>query len=245
MTTKAYHAFKQKLFYFDYDLDLIDVLCTSVRKGELSDEESKFVLRNVDPKKHISIVRRQNRDTSRTAVMNHLRATLYSGYVKDVYEEVTHYLRTVLEKAAENGFDAGRIIGEHSFKLDARAVLATGNWAAVATLIADSVFQSLEAEQSTLKLLQKVSIKLNLGVSDALIDAALPYLEVRHFLVHTDGLLTSEFIKKNKKIKTRKRYVQLDFKFVAGMREAVKELVEEFDKKVIAANLLKPKDLHP
>lgn len=245
MRTKAYHAFEQKLIYFDDDLDLIDVLRTGVINGDLTDTGSRSLLKNVDPLKHTHIARRKNVDTSRTQVINHLRGTLYAGYIKDVYEEVTHYLRAVLKKAAVNGFDAGRIIGEHSCKFDARTILAAGNWNAVAALVADSVFQSLEAEQSTLKLLQKVSNKLALGVDPALIDAALPYLEVRHFLVHTDGLLPAEFIAQNPFISTRKSYIQLDFKFVNGMREAIKKLVKDFDDKVVAADLLHPADLQP
>lgn len=245
MKTKAYHAFAQKLIYFDDDLDLIDVLRAGVVNGDLTDNESKLVLKNVDPQKHTHIARRKNADGSRMQVINHLRATLYAGYVKDAYEEVTHHLRTVLKKAAENGFDAGRIIGEHSCKFDAKLILAAGNWNAVAGLVSDSVFQSLEAEQSTLKLLQKVSSKLALGVDPALIEAALPYLEVRHFLVHTDGFLPADFIAKNPAIATKNGYVQLDFKFVNELREAVKKLVKAFDEKVIAANLLQPADLQP
>ncbi|TOH21910.1 hypothetical protein, partial [Vibrio parahaemolyticus] len=68
-----------------------------------------------------------------------------SAYVKDVYEEVTAYLKTILELAAQNGFEAGRLIGEHSFKINAKEVLEAGSWEYMANLISDSVFQSLEA----------------------------------------------------------------------------------------------------
>lgn len=245
MRTKAYHSFEQKLIYFDDDIDLIDVLRAGVVKGDFTEKGSKLLLKNIDPTKHTHIARRKNSDGSRMLVINHLRATLYAGYVKDVYEEVTHYLRTILKKAAENGFDAGRIIGEHSCKFDARAILSAGNWNAVAGLVADSVFQSLEAEQSTLKLLQKVSNKLALGVDPALITTALPFLEIRHFLVHADGLLPADFIADNPGITTKESYVQLDFKFVNGLRESVKKLVKAFDEKIVAANLLQAADLQP
>lgn len=245
MKTKAYHAFEQKLIYFDDDIDLIDVLRAGVVNGDLTEKGSKLVLKNIDPKKHTHIARRKNADGSRTQVINHLRATLYAGYVKDVYEEVTHYLRTMLEKAAENGFDAGRIIGEHSCKFEAKVILAAGDWKTVARLVADSVFQSLEAEKSTLKLLQKVSSKLALDVDPKLIEATLPFLEIRHFLVHSDGLLPKEFIKQHPIIATKNDHVQLDFKFVHGMRESVKRLIKAFDEKVVAANLLQAADLQP
>jgi hypothetical protein len=245
MRTKAYHAFEQKLIYFDDDLDLIDVLRTSIVNGDLTDADSKQVLKNVDPQKHTHISRRKNGDGSRKAVINHLRGTLYSSYFKDVYEEVTHYLKTILEKSAENGFDSGRIIGEHTCKFDAKAILEAGDWKSITTMIADSVFQSLEAEKSTLKLFQKISNKLALNIDQKLIDAALPYLEVRHFLVHADGLLPQDFVDNNPGISVKNGFVQIDYKLVNGLRKTVKELIKAYDEKVIAGQLLKAEDTQP
>lgn len=243
MRTKAYHSFETKLFYFDDDIDLIEVIRLSILNGDLTDNASKFALKNIDPEKHLHIKRRKNSDGSRELLANHLRQTVYSSYVKDIYEEVTHYLKTILEKAAENGFDAGRLIGEHSTKLDAKAVLSAGTWQDVARLITDSVFQSLEAEKSTLKLLEKVSTKLALGVDENLIKGALPYLEVRHFLVHADGKIPTQFKKDNPQIPIKGGHIKLDYKFVSELREATKKLIKEYDEKVISANLLKPEDI--
>jgi len=241
--TEAYHSFESKLFYFDDDIDLIEVVRLGILKGDLTDKTSQFALKNIDPEKHLHIQRRKNSDGSRELLANHLRQTVYSSYVKDIYEEVTQYLKTILEKAAENGFDSGRLIGEHSTKLDAKVVLSAGTWPDIARLITDSVFQSLEAEKSTLKLLQKVSTKLALGVDNNLINAALPYLEVRHFLVHVDGKIPAQFKKNNPQIPIKGGHIKLDYKFVGGLRDAVKRLVKEYDEKVIAANLLKPEDI--
>jgi len=246
MRTKAYHAFEQKLIYFDDDIDLIEVIRLNVLKGDLTNVKSKHVLKQVDPAKHTHIARRKNSDGSRKLLINHLRQTLYSSYVKDVYEEVTHYLRTILEKAAENGFDAGRLIGEHSQKFDAKAILTTGNWESVARLMTDSVFQTLEAEKSTLKLFEKMSSKLALNVDENRITTALPYLEVRHYLVHADGVLPKQFTKDNPNISAnRKGQVQLDYKFISGLRDSVKELIRNYDEKLVAAKLLRNEDMQP
>lgn len=246
MRTKAYHAFEQKLIYFDDDIDLIEVIRISVSKGDLSSAESMHALLRINPDKHKHIARRKNSDGSRKALINHLRQTLYSSYVKDVYEEATHYLRTILEKSAENGFDAGRLIGEHSGKFDAKAILAAGTWEAVARLITDSVFQTLESEKSTLKLFEKMSSKLALDIDEELIKKALPYLEVRHYLVHADGLLPKQFAKDNPNISVDKKdHIQLDYKFICGLRESVRRLIKEFDEKIMGANLLKHEDTQP
>lgn len=243
MRTKAYHSFESKLYFFDDDIDLIEVIRLAILNGDLTDNASKYLFKHIDPEKHFHIKRRRNTTGGRQLLANHLRQTVYSSYVKDIYEEVTQYLKIILEKAAENGFDAGRLIGEHTIKLDAKMVLSAGTWPDVVRLITDSVFQSLEAEKSTLKLLEKVSTKLALGVDENLLKAALPYLEVRHFLVHVDGKIPAQFKKDYPQINIKGGHIRLDYKFVSALRIAVKNLVKDYDEKVIAANLLKPEDI--
>ncbi len=242
MKSKAYHALQQKLIYFDDDLELIEVLRIGVENGDLTESASKYILKNVDSTKHAHIARRRNSNGSRTLVMTHLRSSVYSSYIKDVYEELTHYLRTILEQASKNGFNAGRIIGEHSFKVDAKTVLELGNWDAVCKMVTDSVFQSLESEKSTLKLLEKMANKLALNVDMTLIHAALPYLEIRHFLVHSDGKVTPEYKAAHKNIPVQNGYVVLNSTFIDGLRSSIKALVANFDKEVINAGLLKKED---
>lgn len=245
MRSKAFHAFEQKLIYFEDDIELIDVLRSSVIKGDLTDNQSKNVLKNINPTRHRHIARRQNSDGSRRLITNHLRATLYSAYVKDVYEELTCYLRTILKQAAENGFDAGRIIGDHSIKLDAKLVLEKGDWENVARLITDSVFQALESEKSTIKILKKIATKLALNIDETLIEKALPYLEARHFLVHSDGKVTPEFIAKYPGIKLSNGTIHLTNQFTSNLRDSVKKLVAAYDKEVISASLLKTEHTQP
>lgn len=239
MRTKAYHSFETKLFFFNDDIDLVEVVRLSIINGDLTDKGSRYALKNIDPSKHVHIKRRRNLDSTREQLVNHLRQTVYSSYVKDIYEEVTHYLRSILEGAAANGFDAGRLIGEHSTKIDAKAVLGAGTWESIAKLIADSVFQSLESEQSTLKLIEKISTKLALGVDQSLIVKALPYLEVRHFLVHADGKLSEKFKREYPHIKVKQGYVKLDYGFVGEFRAVIENLIKDFDEKILAANILK------
>lgn len=244
MRTKAYHAFESNIIYFDDDIDLIDVIRSSILNDDLTDGTSKYVLKNIDPVKHAHIKRRKNSAGSRELLINHLRQTVYSSYVKDIYEEVTQYLRLILEKAAENGFDAGRIIGEHSTKFDAKAILAAGDWKSVARLVTDSVFQTLEAEKSTLKLFEKISNKLALGIDEILINNALPYLEVRHYLVHADGAIPRKFQMDNPGIRVVSGFIRLDYDFVRGLRDSTKLLIKTYDESIVAANLLKAEELH-
>lgn len=238
MKTKIYNTFLQKMMYFDDDIDLIDILKTAICSELLTDQQSPFVLSCVDPKKHAHIARRQNSAGSRSLIINHLRKTLYTAYIKDTYEEVTIYLKTLLEKAAANRIDAGRLIGEHTLKMDAKTILEAGSWTRITELLTNSIFQSLESERSTLNLLIKISNKLALNVDPNIITDSLPYLEIRHFLIHTDGLMTDDFIRLHPNIRHSNNYIILDFSFINEFRISVNRLMEEFDAKVILANIL-------
>lgn len=52
MQFKSYYAFKQKLSYFDDDIELVDAIRTSVISEDLADPEGSYVIRRVDPAKH-------------------------------------------------------------------------------------------------------------------------------------------------------------------------------------------------
>ena len=246
MTSKAYHAFKQKMSYFDDDIELVDVLRTAVISGDLTDPATNYLMRHVDPARHSHIRRRKNTDGSRKNTINHLRQSVYASYLKDMYEEVTGYLRLILEQAARNGLRAGRVVGEHTFKMDAKAILELGSWENVCKSLAESIFQNLEAERSTLNLLRKIPNKLGLDIPDNLIDDALPYLEVRHALVHTDGRLSPDFVAKYPVIPRKSNgCVDLSFTLINEARTKIKVLMEAYDAEVVAKNLLSADDLQP
>lgn len=193
MHTVCFQSFKTRIAYFDDDIELIDILRDAMLGDDLVEDGSKFVLKGLDPKSHPHLSRRKNSKGSRELLANHIRKTVYSGYVKDVYEEVTEYLRKIIKLASEKGLNSSRFIGEHGFKVDAKNLLELGGWDKVLSMVTDTVFQALESEKSTLKLLEKTANKLALDVERNLIIAAQPYLEVRHFLVHSDGKVTEEF----------------------------------------------------
>lgn len=241
--SKALYAFEQKLIYFYDDIEMMDVIRTSVIRGDLSSDQSKFLLKGVDKDKHAHLARRANAKGGRVNTINHLRGSVYSSFIKDLYEEVTDYLKVILLQASKNNFDSGRIIGEHGFKIDSKHVLSLGGWPQVCQYITESVFQALESERSTLNLLKKMCAKLGLNVEEKHFDAALPYLEVRHFLVHADGRLSEEYRAKYPVIKHKSGMVVLDYDFIVLAYKSVLTLVKEFDKEVVDKRLLMATDL--
>jgi hypothetical protein len=246
MQSKAFHAFTVKLDYFNDDLDLMDVLREAVVANDLTEDSSSLVLKNVVPEKHVYLARRQNSPGSRRNIINHLRATLYSSYIKDIYEEVTHYLKAILEQSARKGLRAEQVIGDHPFEVNARDILKQGSWDNVAQLITDSVFKKIEGQRSTLKLLTQISKKLGLNVDAGLIQDALPYLEIRHFLIHSDGQLPDNFTRKYPQIPVNNRgRISLSYSLVRDLHDKVYELMAEYDKAVIEKDLLGEEDVMP
>ena len=244
MHSKALHAFNQRLDYFDDDIELVDVLRASIVAGDLSNNAGTKPFDRVDPAIHRHLARRSNSDGTRENCIHHLRSSVHSSYIKDTYEEVTEYLKSVLRAASLQGFSAGRIIGEHSFKMDASTVLSFGSWDAVCRSITDSVFQALEAERSTLNLIKKSANKLGLNLTQSFVDEALPYLETRHFLVHADGKLSREFTATNPHIRHQNGFVVLDYAFMTEFKNKVRALINHYDQQIIAANFLAAGDIH-
>ena len=243
MASKAFYSFKMKLDKFNDDVELLDVLRNAINGGALTPRDGDFVLDGIDPVVHSHLARRSNSNGSRSLIVNHLRNSIAAAYVKDIYEEVTHYFGVVLEQSCNNGFDADRLVGEHSFKIDARALLKLGNWEAVCKEVSTSVLKSLESERSTLQLISKIKGKLGLEIDQALIETALPYLEVRHLLVHSDGVASAAFQKKYPSIALKGNKVDLNFNFILNFRISILKLLESFDASVVSKGLLQPRQM--
>jgi len=152
------------------------------------------------------------------------------SHIKELYEEVTEYIRYILKEGAMNGADTNRLIGEHNVNMKANDVLSKGTKRDIVEFIMQQVFQQLENERSTMTLITKIKNKLGLNLSDAIINGALPYMELRHVFVHSDGKPSTDF---------RVRYPQfhLDQKHRIKLTSA---LLDDADKKVRA--LLKKMD---
>ena len=156
------------------------------------------------------------------------------------------YMLEILEAAARNGLDPNRLIGEHKVSLEANEILAAGGWPNVVRIVSQSVFRKLESERSTKKLIEKINTKLQLGVKQAKIDAALPYFEIRHLLVHCDGKADKHFCTNFQGFATKVgQKLVLDYSVIQNARAAVVGLVDEFDQKVVSNKLVATSELQP
>lgn len=251
-TSKAFHALEQKIIYFDDDLELIDIIKISSERNLLSKSDDRFIFTEVNPEIHRHITRRKNSNGSRQNVIFHLRQTIYSSYIKDLYEEFSDYLRKILTNVSlvchkSSSITAEKIIGKTlKTNFTAEQLLNCGNWEKVVGLIIGNLFQALENERSTKGLIKQVLNKLDITISDDVINAAMPFLDARHILVHADGKISEEFKSIYPSIKkTHGGYIKLDLLFCNRMKSSLLQLAKEIDTQIIQKDILPSEYIHP
>ena len=230
MKTKGYQKFETRLIYFREDIELADVLF--LNREKIKSEDTIFLM--VKSEEHPLLSGRDSTKGSRRNVMTHLRKSIFVSFLKEMYEEVTEYIRYILYQGSINGVDAKRIVGEHNFKISANDILTCATKKDIIKMVTDQVFQQLESERSTIELLQKTKNKLGLNISQNLIDQAIPYLICRHIFVHSDGKPNNEFKEKYPSIHLdAKGRITLSMDFLNSAYNTINDLLKAYDREMI------------
>lgn len=240
MKSKGYQKFATRLVYFREDMELADVLF--LNKEKIKSDNTIFM--RVNTNKHPLLYGRDSTKGSRKNVMNHLRKSIFVSFLKEMYEEVTEYIRYILYQGSINGVDANRIVGDHNFKMQANEVLILTTKEDIIKTITNQVFQQLESERSTIELLKKTKNKLGLDIAQDLIDNAIPYLTCRHIFVHSDGKPNDDFknLYPNITIDTKGR-ILLNMDFLNTAYLSVNELLKAYDNEMINRNYISQTEL--
>lgn len=240
MSSKGYRRFKDRLEYFRTDNEMVEILV--LNKELLKGED--IIFRQVDVAKHPLLSNRTNNANSRGLVVNHLRKTIYVAFFKDMYEEVTEYMRYILKEGAMNGANTGRLVGEHKVNMNANDILAMGTKKEIVQAIMRQIFQQLESQRSTIDLISQIEKKLDLSINEQLIKKALLFLEIRHILVHSDGKPDEAFLKRYPTIEVDKqKKIVLNAAFIAEAYDAVNNLLLAIDKAMEAKNYFSAAEL--
>lgn len=246
MNTKFYHRFLNRSAHFEADIELVDVFKLAVSRATLHSPGATFMFDDIAEVQHPRLANRPNSSAGRYAAVAHLRATLSAAFIKDIYEDAILYFSEVLEAAAKRGLDPARLVGEHQTPFKANDLLSAGSWDNVVRLVSNSIFRALENEKNTRKLLEKLDVKLNLGIDPSKILAAMPYFEMRHLLVHANGIADQAFCKAypdHNEVIGRK--IKLPIDRIRQAKTAIVELIEEFDRKLIQNGLVGLADCQP
>lgn len=242
--TKYLVKFLSRAAHFEADIELADILGISSGKGDLSTAGGPHLFDAVDPTQHPRLATRKSNDHNRRLAVRHLKSSLCASYIKDLYEDFSEYMQDVLEAAAKNGINPNRLIGSHKINVEASELLAAGNWDNIVHMVARSIFRKLEDERNTKSLIQAMDAKLGLALDQAKLDAALPYFELRHLLVHHDGFADQDFCQRfpNFPAKIGEK-ISVEFNVVKSAKTAVIELANEFDNKVVNCQVVPVVDI--
>ena len=245
MSTFSKYAliFHNRLLSFDQDIELVDIICKAQdAKDFLKDETLLFSY--LDVEKHTALNTRGATNKSREIVVKHLKATVFSAYIKDIYEELTSYLKSLLYEAALLAKDtscARRILGEHKITIMASDILTYSNINDLILKVAEDILQALENERSTKELIKKIGHKTGISIEEQKLEVALPYLELRHKLVHTDGKIDSDFKSKYTMfICDKDDYVVLTYETILAAKTAIEDLILAIDNAAIEKGILSP-----
>jgi hypothetical protein len=239
--SKGYQRFHDRVDYFLTDCETSEAFYINMEeiKGDGS-----YIFKGITKPKFIKLANRTNSEGSRKIVVSHIRTTILTSFIKEVYEEVSEYIRYILSQGAKNGVDSLRIVGDLKLSFKANEILEKNTYDEIIEMVISSIFQMIESERSTIGLLTKVNNKLGLGVDDNLINEALPYLELRHVFVHSDGKPSREFMTQYPFFtKNQKGRVDLNLDVVRKAFEKVDAMICAYDQSMINKNLIEATEL--
>ena len=235
MRSKGFHRFETRLIYFRQDVELVDIISRNREKIK----GTEHIFRMLNEEMHPLLWERRSTLQCRKLLIKHLQKTIYVAFIKELYEEVTEYIRYMLYNASKNGVKSDRIIGEHTFKMAANDILSLATRDDIIKAITNQVFQQLESESSTIELLRKTKSKLGLEISDDIIDNAVPYLTCRHIFVHSDGKPNDDFLISYPNIGVdEKGRIRLNIAFLKNAYDAIEILIKAYDTEMISKQYL-------
>lgn len=242
--TKNYQRFISRIGNYESDLELANVLMHNFISRTPNSQASIATTLSANPATHIKLAACVNSRNSRNVIGLHLKKTLYSSFIKDLYEDFSEFLKASLEAAALVDPKPERFIGNSNINMGVVEIIKLGTWDAFLRKLADDIFRSLENERSTIAMVNKLNTRLGLQVPTAAINSAMPYLDARHIFVHRDGKADIVYKTAHPTVVLEAQgKIKLDFLFVNAARLAVCDLANHIDQQIIATNLTAPGDV--
>lgn len=244
MKTKFFLKFLNNSSHLDTDLEFVDIIQIAVSDGKLKDSDSSLIFDYVDVTKHKKLTKRAGTLHSRKLAANHLKSSIREAFMKSIYENTMAYFQDILKAAIRNGIDAKKLIGEHSRNFTSREIIEAGNHQNLLDSIGSSIFRQLENEKKAKDLIEKMSKKLGLDIESEKINAALPYFDIRHKLVHAEGIADQEFCKKFPNIEAESgKAIRISYELIDQARNHITNLIKDFDDKIVTNNIVASTDL--
>lgn len=245
MKTKHLIKFLATAALLDTDLEFVDVIQISVDRGNLKTGQSKLIFDHVK-KTHSKLSNRANSDHSRKLAASHLKSSIRAAFIKSIYEAAATYFQGILKAAMRKGINTERILGKHSRSFSCKELIEIGSYPKLLETIAAAIFRQLENEKSTKTLIEEMKNKLDLDIPDELISQALPYFEIRHRIVHAEGIADKEFCSRFPNIVAEpNKTIRLSYEIVSEAKKSITNLILEFDKQITTNGVVANSEYNP
>ncbi|WP_118952334.1 hypothetical protein [Taibaiella helva] len=246
MKSKFFIKFLNNSSHLDSDLEFVDIIKSCVINGRTKTDLTDFLFDYVDPSKHKRFSTGANSDHRRKLAVNHLKASIRSAFIKSIYEATTTYFQEVLKAATKKGVNSDRLLGEHNRTYTSKEIIELGNYSKILESIASSIFRQLENEKKTKDLILKMGKKLGLDIDETKINAALPFFELRHKLVHSEGKADKAFCDRFPEFgAVVDRPIKLTHTLIEDAKTAIVALITDFDTQIIAKSIISQTEMQP
>lgn len=222
------------------DLEIVDVLAIANKEGKLLVGEGSLA-DHIDPKKHTNLSVLEDTPQARMEVIQHLRVSVWSSYIKDLYEELTIYLQGLVFETIRCAHDpslARSLVRNRKLSVSYSDILACNDIDELVEKLAQDTLRALDRIHSTKQMISELLEKLSLDVEEKLVEKALPYLNLRHQLVHADGAVDEKFKTENPTIPIRWGKAFITYKLTRDATQAISRLVDAFDQDAVAKGIL-------
>lgn len=248
--TTAQHHFTCQMDFHKSDVEMIDCMCSkkAVEKLVEGGIPDKYQYLKQD-------LRLKNENLS-SDLVTHLKGFVYASLIKQFHDYVMEYFRTVLRLIANNPnkgcvlLDLRRACHKEGYKspdfsFTEDEIMKASDISQLKDLFAKRVLRRLEQKQDSLDLIKALYKMLGKDVTST-VDDAMPYLEMRHLLVHNAGWLDREFVSRYGKyfndLKEGRR-IKLNCRMMKDAAKRLRALVREVDKFVVEGKFVRDEDI--
>lgn len=248
--TTAQHHFTCQMDFHKSDVELIDSLCS--RKAI-----EKLITDGIQDKyKYLQQDSRLKDVESAYSPVQHLKGFMYASLIKQFHDYVMEYFRTVLALIAKNPNKGtvllqlrsacnGKGCKSPDFSFSEEEILNASDVFQLKELFAKRILRGLEQKRDSLDLIQALYKMLGKSITKA-VDDAMPYLEMRHLLVHNGGKYDQKFVDKYGEhfegVKNGAGII-LNFEKMKSAAKRLRALVREVDKFVVEGKFIRDEDI--
>ncbi len=242
MKTKAYIRFLNAIANYDCDIELMDIL----KKYTRNDEILKAVFASANSRQHPKFTCLRSSQSEMSKRMNHLENVLYDSMIKIYYESVIAYLHDILSEAMLQPVDAVTLVGSENEKFTSIDILKMGSFEEIRRRLAATIFRKIENKRNTLLLLTELNQRLGLKVDDNVMNKALPYLEMRHLIVHNNSIADEVFCNAYPEFRFHvNQEIEINYRFIRRAKDTICTMIKQFDEKIVELNIVRESFLQP